>query len=170
VAFNPPLNTNTGVLVLRGAGSIAAAATNGITLNNGGTLVLDNTAQSANRLNDAAPIVLSGGTLSLIGNAAGTNESIGNVTVNPGASFESTIRITSTGGTLTSLTGTDLMRNAGASLNLVGVGGDLGGAANQLVFTGNVPLSTGSNPILPFAPSPARPDSIWCRTSIPARA
>src|SRR5262249_32940484 len=60
-----------GTLVVRGAGVLG---TGNVTVNAGGTLVLDNSAGNANRIPDAATLTVAGGNVVLIGNSAGSNE------------------------------------------------------------------------------------------------
>jgi len=109
----------------------------------GGTLALDNTAgntgAAGGRFGDAAAVSTTGGTLSLVGNSAGTTETVGAVTFNDGAN---TVSVTNNGGTGAQLTFTDtgsLRDSTKMTVNFVGVGtGTLGSSGNnpRITFTG----------------------------------
>lgn len=149
-AFNGPLNTNTGTLVLRDGGTVASGSGNSFTVNSGATLVLDNTNISMNRVFDTAGITLAGGALSIIGNGlTGTTENVGTITINAGTSFSSTISSTTNGGMLASLTSTSLSHGAGGVVHFIGVNADLGSPTNDVRFTaGTSPFVNG---VIPYA-------------------
>ncbi len=90
----------TGALTLSGAsGSIQNSNTGGITLQAGTSLTLDNSgANNADRLNDATTITTKGGSFKLIGNAAGSSETVGTLAIGSGSSV---VSITGTASTLT---------------------------------------------------------------------
>jgi autotransporter-associated beta strand protein len=69
-----------GLLRLSAANGRVSQATRG-QVGPGATLVLDNTVANLNRLNDAAALDLRGGTFRLVGNSAGTAETLGALTV-----------------------------------------------------------------------------------------
>ncbi|MDX2226206.1 MAG: autotransporter-associated beta strand repeat-containing protein [Verrucomicrobiae bacterium] len=102
----------------------------------GGTLTLDNTAiNSSDRLVDGGAITSLGGKISLVGNAAGTTETAGALTLN---SSETTIRIEHNGGGGgTVLTLASLAQNNRGTLNFSASGGTLGtaGANPRILFT-----------------------------------
>ena len=139
-----------GTLVLGGGGTITTS--NAVTVAAGATLLLDNsTNNNTNRLGDAAPITLSGGTLALVGNASGTTENVGTLTLAAGTA--SVLETSSTGGGLASLVSLGLNRLAGATVSFIGLGGDLGTATNNISFTSlpNGIAGAGANGILPYA-------------------
>src|SRR5262249_16264583 len=89
------------------------------------------------RIGDAATIIMTGGLLSFIGNAASAStELVGALTLNAAASFINTIQSTAgaVGQNLTFL-GT-LTRNAGSDVNFVGSGSALAPANNKIFLTG----------------------------------
>ena len=95
--FNAAVTVNAGTMVLGGttatAGDIASATS--ATVNGGGLLHLDNTSgNNQDRLGDTAAVNLNGSALLLSGNAsAATAEQFGNVAINPGEHFVSTMTI-----------------------------------------------------------------------------
>jgi len=104
-----------------------------ITVNQGSSLILDNTAANNNdRLSDQTTINLNGGTLRLIGNAGGSTETVG--VVAPQNLFTSTIESDTTGG-------------GSAQLNLEGltVGGNQ--ATTNFVGGGTALSASGQNQI-----------------------
>ncbi len=92
---------NAGTLTLNGSATLAN--TQGITLNPGGTLTVDNTLVNVpSRLNAAAPLNLNGGTLTYLGNlAAGatSTDSLGAVTLGSGNSTIAIVKGTGAGAT-----------------------------------------------------------------------
>lgn len=111
-----------GTLTLSGAlGSLLA--TSGITITGGGTLLLSNTspANNTNRLNDSAPITISGGTLSVVNDAGVANfsEAIGAVTLGSGVNTISVSQAAD--GQTNVLRFASLTRN-GYTLNFAGTG------------------------------------------------
>jgi fibronectin-binding autotransporter adhesin len=124
-----------GMLTLTTA-SASILNSSGITINTGGTLRLDNTAaaNNTNRVGDATPISINGGTLNFSNNAGAANysESIGGLTLGKGlASLTTSAAAT---GSSSTLTFASLTRNAGSALQVNGtsVGAD---ARNRIVFT-----------------------------------
>jgi autotransporter-associated beta strand protein len=136
------LTVNRGTATLAGASGAWAGTVN---LNPTGTLTLDNTASSVNRLADAQAVVGNGGTLNFIGNAAGSSETAGPLNL---TNTQSTITMNVTGGTniltfaslATGNTGSSLDLSSIANLGVVGAGG------NQVIFTGANGLINGINP------------------------
>lgn len=117
----------------------------------GGTFTMDNTggntSAASGRLSDTAAVTFLSGTFSLIGNSAGTSETVGNLTLNPGSA---TISVTHNGGASgTQLTFTDsgsLRNTTTMTVNFVGSGGTLGstGANPRIGFTGAIFTNTTS--------------------------
>jgi fibronectin-binding autotransporter adhesin len=108
-----------GRLTLAGSGSILNSA---ITISAGGTLALDNTGTLLpSRLGDTRPLILSGGTLLLIGNGSATTaETAGSVSLGSG---QSRIEIIRTSGQAASFSFTTLNRlGGGAALEFAGDG------------------------------------------------
>lgn len=137
-----------GTLVARNAGVLGTGA---LTVNEGATLVLNNTATSVNRVADAAAVIMNG-RLNLIGNAAGTTEVVGTLTVNAANNGGPNTKITidSSAGGVTELTVASIARNVQASLELEGIGADLGSATNSRiqVLGGTSPFVSG---VVPWA-------------------
>ena len=146
------INPDGGVLALRGGGTLPNVSA--ITVCNGGTLVLDNTTTAYDdRVRNATPITLSGGTLEFRGSQVGpVSEVLGNITLSTtGAttgSYTSTV-IAHSQGQATTLTANSLTRNANTFVSFRGYGADLG-TTNRLFFY--TPLTAQLvNGILPFA-------------------
>lgn len=156
----------TGALTLSGNGSLLN--TSGVTLNAGTSLTLDNTTTSvANRLSDSTTFLSRGGILNFIGNAAGTNETLGSLGVASGASVVQTSGTGSsltlgTAGSISSFTrttgGTVLFAvGAGSSVkapNVTLTNGIIGGWAVTGTAGGtglNFATTDGSGNIIPFA-------------------
>ena len=93
----------------------------------GGTLSLDHGGSVQNRLADTLGITfgVGGGNLVLLGNAGGSTETVGNVTVNAGANR---IQASSVGGAAATISTGTFTRNGGV-VDFVGTGGTLGGGA-----------------------------------------
>jgi fibronectin-binding autotransporter adhesin len=115
----------------------------------GGSFVMDNTSgntsAAAGRVSNTATLSMLGGTISLIGNSAGTSETVGAITLNSGAA---TISVTNNGGTGTQLTITDtgsLRDSTSMTVNFEGIGGTLGstGANPRITFSGTPFTGTG---------------------------
>jgi len=143
------INTYTGptvvsgaTLTLRDGGTILNSASVGVS--GGGRLVLDNLSTNVGDRIGNVSVTLNDGNLSMVGNAAGTAETVGDISLTGGAS---TIQST-THGALTSLTGASLTRSTGATVEFVGTGADLGSATNEVRFT-TPPAMTGG--IVPYA-------------------
>ncbi|WP_254512258.1 autotransporter-associated beta strand repeat-containing protein [Anatilimnocola floriformis] len=121
-----------GTLVARGAGTLGTGA---LTINEGSTVTLDNSATNVvSRVGDAVAVTMNG-SLNLIGNAAGSTEIVGNVTVNVRNNGGAPARITidSSAGGLTMLQTPALGRGGGATVELVGVGAALGATTNSRI-------------------------------------
>ncbi len=126
----------------------------GYTVNEGGSLVIDNTsANITGRVNSSAGITLNAGTLSFVSNATGTNTaSVGTITLGPGTSI---INSTDTaGGGTAALTINSLIRAAaGETVNFSGTTTALStSGGNQIKFT-NAPttFTTNQGKVIPFA-------------------
>ncbi|QIF01738.1 autotransporter-associated beta strand repeat-containing protein [Roseimicrobium sp. ORNL1] len=132
--YSGTTTVNRGTLELSGTGALTQTA--GITLEMGGTLKLRNTssANSGDRLRNAAPLSLLGGTLWLAddGSNAAYAETVGPTTAVAGASTLSTV--SSSAGS-TNLRLAQVSRNEGATLNFTGT--NLGVTAkNRILVTG----------------------------------
>src|SRR5262249_13671897 len=97
---------------------------------------LDNTAtNNPNRLPDALPITLNNGsTFNFLGNAAGSTETVGTLTLNTNTA--SAVRSVTAGTGANVLTFANITRNARGFVTFAGVGTDLGTASNQIRVTG----------------------------------
>ena len=106
----------------------------------GSTLTLDNSGTNHNdRINNAATLTMAGSfaapaTFNYIGNAAGSSETFGAVTVN--ASSQAIFRSATTGAGTNLITSSNLIRGSNSFIDFVGVGDNLGTADNKLIFTG----------------------------------
>ncbi|MBY0513582.1 MAG: hypothetical protein K2P78_06680 [Gemmataceae bacterium] len=147
------INADGGSVVVAGAGVLPNV--NGVTVNIGGSLVLDNTTQAVgDRLRNASGVSLTGVTLELRGNAATpVNEIVGTITLN--SNFPSTVASVSLGAAAT-LSANQLTRNANSFVSFRGYGQDLGTTGNKILFftPPTVPASATPelvNGVLPFA-------------------
>jgi fibronectin-binding autotransporter adhesin len=105
------LNANT-ALTLSGSGRLTSVS--GITLGGGASITLDNSSAAATRLAGTMPVMSTGGTLGVLGNASSVvSDSIGMLTVGSGAT---NINVTPSGQT-TTLTINGLTRNPGGTIN-----------------------------------------------------
>src|SRR5262249_25408705 len=115
-----------------------------ITINNSGTLLLDDSVNAVpGRLLSTTPLTLQGGTFNLLAPATQTfSQSIGTITLLVGAS---TINVHSAndGINSTTLQVAGLSRIRGATVNFIATNSDFGTTSNQLTFT-NLPALTGS--------------------------
>lgn len=140
-----------GNLTLSGtAGAIAASS--GITVNQGGTLLLDNTAGNVNRVGDTVTVTLAGGgELSLTGNGtANTTETIGTLALGAG---NSTVTVGSAASRVTTLAASGVSRTAGATALVRGTSLNQSAATNVsritladtsgLAFVGSNTLNNG---------------------------
>ena len=131
--FSGTLAVNGGTAILSEAAGAAALAA-ACTVSNGATLLLDNTAaaNNADRLNDAGPVTLLGGTLRFAhdAGAADFTETAGALTAASGACTVQTDQAAD--GQTASLTFSSLSRLNGAALNFAGTG--LGASARNRVF------------------------------------
>ncbi|MCC6414352.1 MAG: autotransporter-associated beta strand repeat-containing protein [Opitutaceae bacterium] len=135
-------NTHTGAVTVAGSelrisgASGDLAQSSGFTVQQGGTLTLDNTSSTNNRIGDSANIALNGGTISLIGRSNGTSytETMGQVQLTGGAN---TINVQRTGNNATVLAASALTRSDGATANFTNTGGTLGTSGNnpRVTFT-----------------------------------
>jgi autotransporter-associated beta strand protein len=142
-----------GTLALTGsAGSLINSSA--FTVNNGGTLVLDNTAgANTSRVSASVPLNLSGGTLRFLGSAnQSLTQSVGTITLGQGLSTIE-LRAATDGLSITTLSAGGLTRAvAGATVNFRGANSEIGSSNNQLQFANLPTLSgVGSNGILPYA-------------------
>lgn len=134
------IGVNSGsTLKLSGTGDSSSGVLGSVLLaTRGGTIVLDNTAgntsNTAGRLSDSAAISFTGGGISLIGNSAGTSETVGAPAFVQGYN---TISVTNNGGTGAQLTFTRTAGSwrdvsTGMVINFVGAGtGTLGSSGNN---------------------------------------
>jgi autotransporter-associated beta strand protein len=104
-----------GTLTLSGAGG-AVNATSGVTVKQGATLLVDNRGGANNaRISDAAGITLDGGTFTYLGKSvASTSETVGALTLGPGAS---TIAISGYGNNSSSTDNSTLTFGSGSTLS-----------------------------------------------------
>lgn len=123
---------NTGTLNLNGAGT---AGTSFLTINNAGTVLLDNTSANANRIGDSSAVTLTG-TLNVIGNGTeATSETAGALTHGAGAA---NITVSSGSGQSALLTFASLAsRNTGFSALYRGtsLGASFGADTSNIKFT-----------------------------------
>ena len=149
-------------LVLNNAGT--ALNTSAINVNAGAVSLDDTTGNFnlGNRLSSTTPLTFNGGassgsngSLNVVGNllgatTTGTSETLGPITLASGNTQIWTVPSPNSGSTL-SVTAASLTRNAGASVNFVGVNAAIGSAFNQLFFTTAPTLTGGAgNGILPY--------------------
>ena len=134
-----------GNLVL--AGNSALTGTTNVTLNQGGTLTLDNTGTNlADRINDSATVTLNGGTLIFLGNAsANSTETLGAVTAAAGSSVIKSVNGSSASATLTL---TSLARSAGAALSFQAGSSQTLGSANNQIIVNQAPSALLTNGII----------------------
>ena len=129
--------------------------TGNVTVNPGGRLLLDNvTYGNQNFIPNAATLTVAGGRLELIGNAAGTTELVGNLTLNAGNNFStrSELVINSAAGGVTELQAPAFTRNGQSLTSFIGVGADLGSTTNSRIqitgggtpFTNNTLFTSGT--------------------------
>ena len=164
------VNTYTGVTAISAgaltfAGTGSALGTPQVSVGYGSTLTLDNSGTAVgDRLPDSAPVQLSGGKISLVGNAAtAVTENLGVLTFSGANSLASTL----SGTAATKLSFAGITRTAGATLNVTGTGGvTWGGIANgangilaPYVTAGNEWAVAGSDgtvqPLANYATNPA---------------
>ncbi|MFM7088185.1 MAG: autotransporter-associated beta strand repeat-containing protein [Candidatus Paceibacterota bacterium] len=131
------ITVNAGTLTISESGS--AASVNGVTVNLGGTLKLDNsTTAVVDRLGDAIILTMNGGAFEFTGNSAGvTTETIGQLAI---AAGHNTVTVTPGAGGLTRLTFANnpgFNRTAGASVLFRGAsfGATPGANVSTLMFT-----------------------------------
>jgi autotransporter-associated beta strand protein len=151
------IGVNSGsTLKLSGTGDSSSGVLGSVSLaTRGGTIVLDNTAgntsNTAGRISDSAAISFTGGGISLIGNSAGTSETVGAPAFVQGYN---TISVTNNGGTGAQLTFTRTAGSwrdvsTGMVINFVGAGtGTLGSSGNnpRITSTGApITITSGSS-------------------------
>ena len=120
--------------IVLGSVSTTTAGSPAISINTGGTLMLDNTAvNNINRVNDAATVVFNGGTLNYVGGSGvASTETLGSIVFNSG---HSTVQSTAGSSGTVAVTAGVVGRTAGATANLVAGGGQtFGTATNQLLI------------------------------------
>ncbi len=129
-AVTSAINVNAGTMTISGSG-VKFGGTGAVTIAPTATLFVDDTGTAtANRLG-GRPMTLQGGTLSYLGNAVTSTETLGVLTAaRPG----STILADSNGGTST-ITFASLTQNANSTLNFVSATAALGSANNKIIFT-----------------------------------
>ena len=134
---------------LRTTGSLS---TGNVAVNAGANLTLDNTAGNQNFIADTATLTVAGGRVNLIGNAAGSTETIATLTINAGdnAGTNSRVNIDSSAGGVTILQAGAMTRGGQGSAEFIGTGADLGSATNS-----RIQINGGTNPfvnsVLPWA-------------------
>lgn len=160
------IGVNSGaIFLLSGTGdSTSGVLGSGALAPRGGAITLDNsggnTNATAGRISDAAAITFGGGSLNLIGNSAGTPETVGAVTFNAGLNTVSVTSNSTTAPTTLTFTDTGSLRDiTSMSVNFAGAGGTLGAGGNNpaIKFTGT-PF-TGANTGL-FANTPGSDTTI----------
>ncbi|NCX98061.1 MAG: hypothetical protein EBX35_05695, partial [Planctomycetia bacterium] len=126
--FTGPTVVDAGNLTVSGAAG-AIASSSGIAINQGGTLLLDNTAGNVNRVGDTVTVTLAGGgELSLTGNATtNTTETIGTLALGAGSS---TVTVGSAASRVTTLAASGVSRTAGATALVRGTNLNQSGATN----------------------------------------
>ncbi len=146
------INTNSstvdvdgGIFTLSGANGTMAGAT--FTVNQGGTLTLDNTTNSnINRISDANALTLTGGEFIFKGNNAAANatETAGTLTLTLGASK---VTVFSGTGGQTILTFADISRTAGATVLFRGdsLGANPAANAANIKFTNTATITNAAN-------------------------
>ncbi len=131
---------NSGTLTLSGSGVFSA--TSGVTINVGGQLLLDNSAQNnTNRLVDTATVTMNGGALQVKCNTtvgASFSETIGKLELSSGNSVINSGK--ASGGTSV-LTFNAFSRSAGTTVNFSGT--SLGTANNKVMFNDTSGFMTG---------------------------
>lgn len=144
-------NTYTGATTLIGSevrlgGASGSLASPSITVQQGGSLTLDNSAgNNTNRIGDSATVTLNGGTLNFLGASAASSETIGTVTLAGGANTINVQRGGSNSSVLT-FAGIDVL-DLSSTVNFTNAagGGTLGGGgSNPGIFIGGVPNDTSS--------------------------
>ena len=131
-----------GTLVARGAGILGTGA---LSVGEGTIVTLDNTTTNvASRIGDAVAVTLAG-SLNLIGNAAGSTETVGALTINARNNSGAPARVTidSTAGGVTELRPASLTRGAVATAEFVGLGAALGSATNS-----RIQITGGTSPFI----------------------
>lgn len=147
--FTGSTTVNNGTLLLSGAnGRLGGNSTAAVNINAPGNVTLDNVAANpgtANRLN-AKPIVSSAGTLNLIGNGAGSSETVGALTINS-SPFKVNITDNTAGLGNNTLTFASIaIANSGSALDLSSISGL--GSVNKVLFATSTGLGA-VNGVLP---------------------
>jgi fibronectin-binding autotransporter adhesin len=147
-AFNGTFQA--GSLTLNGVGS--ALNSTGFNINQGGTLKLDNSVfNSTGWLGSSVPLTFNSGTFTFLANnntGVSVSQALGSITL---ASGQSTINVgfaaVPVSGATSTVTFTQLTRNAGATANFIGGTGNvspLGTANNQLLVNSGLTATNGS--------------------------
>jgi autotransporter-associated beta strand protein len=126
------LLTSSGTLSLAGAAGVIQQAASVSIIS--GRLLLDNsTANNADRLADAIPLVMQGGELALVGNSLGTTEAMGNLTLGTASLTALTVTASNSPAVLMPAT---VVRGTGATALVRGdnLGAGGGGAAARIQF------------------------------------
>jgi len=138
-------NTATGALTVNGALTIGGANgswnTGTTTINGGGVLTLDNSALSggenaAGRLNNTGTVTLNGGMLNFVGDADGSAEAMGQLTVN---NLLGRIQMSGAGSNTLTFSAVSFP-NTGSSIDLSSIAGL--GTTNKVLFTNAAGLTT----------------------------
>ncbi len=156
------LNTLAGTVTVNGAelrlqGNGTMASITGLTVGEGGALTMDNSGtNNTNRLNNSAGVTLSGGTLSFLGQAGTSIETVGALTLSAGTG--NTVTTQRNGSNSSVLTLSSLTRNAGSTINFTNGsgGGTLG--------------NTGTNPRTVFTTAPTLTNSILAYATVNSAA
>jgi autotransporter-associated beta strand protein len=153
-SFVSAITVNQGTFAVSGAGVLGA--TGAITINPGATLLIDNTASAVTNRLGGRPITLSGGNVTLIGNAAATNETLGTWTLGRG---QSNVSVTAGAGGANLTFGSFATNNPqnGGTVRFSGTNlGAAAGAGNATIkgnvsFVGQTAASGTNKGILPWA-------------------
>ena len=142
--YSGATTVNNTTLSLTGANG-ALTGTSGVSISGGAVLKLDNldTANNPNRLGDAIPVVMNGGTLNFSNNAgaADYSESAGLLTINTNTSTISGSQAAA--GRTSALTFASLAHTGGGSVNFAGTGLGAADNRNRILFSIAPPLSNG---------------------------
>ncbi len=131
-------------LVLQEDGQLGSISA--LTVATGGTLQIDNSGTNlADRIPDVT-VTLTAAKFEMIANAAGSSESIGQLTI--GSDLDSTVHLVNTGVGVNTLTSFALSLGDREALAIRGTGAEIGVGGNELIFTAN-PVQVGG--IMPRA-------------------
>jgi autotransporter-associated beta strand protein len=126
----------------------------GVTIKNGGALLLDSSASATDRLANSAPVTMNGGTLGFYGRTSDNNstETIGAVTLQGGGNTIDVVNNRS--GRSTELTSASLTRNDGATVDFT----------NSTTTNGT--YGTGNTPRLTFTAAPTLTNGILAYATV----